>query len=94
MTDLIKEVRAALSKASVDYTKETAYLISKSDTWLTQLTDQLEEALKALDWYGNEDNHRDTAEEYQGKSFMKDASIKADYGELARTTLKKIKEMN
>jgi hypothetical protein len=56
MTDLIRDVREALAKSSVDNTKETAYLYAHSQTWMEQLTDQLEEAIKALEVYANDLN--------------------------------------
>jgi hypothetical protein len=71
---------------------DNAHLIANSPTWLQQLTDRLEEAVKALEWYGSMEKYKDV---YQPTGIKKcTKQIENDNGYLARTTLKRIKGEN
>lgn len=77
-------------------TEKNQYLIANSPTWLQQLLDRLEtaerqreEAVKALEWYGDIENWNQYA-----NSLDIDSAALNDVGELARTTLKRIKGEN
>ncbi|MEK3674633.1 hypothetical protein [Paenibacillus sp. FSL R10-2771] len=64
--------------------QNNANLIAKSPTWLQQLSDSLEDAVKALEWYGDKTIYF-SREDEAIKPIVK------DFGELARNTLKRIK---
>lgn len=79
-TELIREVRAALETYKVGAIGATTNIFMNTPTWLQQLTDRLEDAVKALEWYG------DPERTYE--------DISDDGGCKARATLKRIKGEN
>lgn len=94
MSDLIQEVKAALQAQEERLLGSTTTLLMNAPTWLKQLTDRVEtaerqrdEAIKALEWYGDKEVWTVNVQD-QWQPFTQ---IGADNGNLARTTLKRIK---
>lgn len=73
--------------------------LTNAGEWINLLVERLEaaerqrdEAVKALEWYGDQKNYR---KEYQPEGYLRyKANIADDAGNLARTTLKRIKGEN
>lgn len=79
-----------------------AHLIANAPTWLQQLTDRLEaaereldEAVKALEWYGNHKNYEQDVVECDISSpidvYYESPNVLEDAGALARTVIQTIK---
>ncbi|OKP81612.1 hypothetical protein A3842_11060 [Paenibacillus sp. P3E] len=94
MTDLIQEVKEALQAAQryLEHSEkqkvydESVHIIAALKKHLETAERQREEAVKALEWYGG-GNHFKTNQ-------LQSKILEVETGELARTTLKRIKGEN
>lgn len=75
-------------KAEIDFEncENNAHLVANAPTWLQQLTDRMEEAVKALEWYADPDKH-----EIKRRMLGDYAPITLDKGKTAQKALKRIK---
>lgn len=92
MTDLIQSAQNYLDRSK----KQKVY--DESVHLIGALKGSLEEAVKALEWYGDMENYRpemyDCSFAENENGYQEYSAMDEDIGELARTTLKRIKGEN